>query len=159
MLIFIYQTLDSIDGKHARRTKNNSPLGELFDHACDSVGTIFVILIVARTMGISDPTVLFYITQSGMLVFLMEHFHALQTRKVTFSRYTGPGELLLGCIAILLLHSFTGNIFSFTQTHIFSQFTRVVYILTFMETSRKLVSSLFQQKHFGTCKNFCFELT
>jgi phosphatidylglycerophosphate synthase len=30
--IFVYQTLDAIDGKQARRTKSSSPLGQLFDH-------------------------------------------------------------------------------------------------------------------------------
>lgn len=29
---FIYQTLDAVDGKHARTTKSSSPLGQLFDH-------------------------------------------------------------------------------------------------------------------------------
>jgi phosphatidylglycerophosphate synthase len=37
--IFIYQTLDAIDGKQARRTNSSSPLGELFDHGCDSLST------------------------------------------------------------------------------------------------------------------------
>jgi phosphatidylglycerophosphate synthase len=35
--LFIYQSLDAIDGKQARRTNSQSPLGELFDHGCDSV--------------------------------------------------------------------------------------------------------------------------
>jgi len=30
--LFIYQTLDAIDGKQARRTGSSSPLGQLFDH-------------------------------------------------------------------------------------------------------------------------------
>ena len=37
--LFIYQTLDAIDGKQARRTNSSNPLGELFDHGCDSVST------------------------------------------------------------------------------------------------------------------------
>ncbi|XP_044003666.1 choline/ethanolaminephosphotransferase 1-like [Aphidius gifuensis] len=37
--LFIYQSLDSIDGKQARRTGTSTPLGELFDHGCDSVST------------------------------------------------------------------------------------------------------------------------
>lgn len=35
--IFIYQTLDCIDGKQARKTGSSGPLGELFDHGCDSL--------------------------------------------------------------------------------------------------------------------------
>ncbi|KAK3757089.1 hypothetical protein RRG08_046713 [Elysia crispata] len=42
--LFIYQTLDAIDGKQARRTKSSTPLGELFDHGCDSISTGTVIL-------------------------------------------------------------------------------------------------------------------
>lgn len=42
--LFIYQSLDAIDGKQARRTNSSSPLGELFDHGCDSISTIFVAL-------------------------------------------------------------------------------------------------------------------
>ncbi len=30
--LFIYQTMDAIDGKQARRTGSSSPLGQLFDH-------------------------------------------------------------------------------------------------------------------------------
>lgn len=35
--MFLYQTLDAIDGKQARRTGSSSPLGQLFDHGCDAV--------------------------------------------------------------------------------------------------------------------------
>jgi len=42
--LFLYQTLDALDGKHARRTGNSSPLGELFDHGCDAVSTTMVVL-------------------------------------------------------------------------------------------------------------------
>ena len=37
--LFLYQSLDAIDGKQARRTHSSSPLGELFDHGCDSIST------------------------------------------------------------------------------------------------------------------------
>lgn len=37
LALFAYQTLDAIDGKQARRTKQSSPLGQLFDHGRCSV--------------------------------------------------------------------------------------------------------------------------
>lgn len=37
--LFIYQSLDAIDGKQARRTGTSGPLGELFDHGCDALNT------------------------------------------------------------------------------------------------------------------------
>lgn len=39
-----YSTLDAIDGKQARRTKSSSPLGQLFDHGCDSFSLTFFVL-------------------------------------------------------------------------------------------------------------------
>ncbi|XP_068788867.1 ethanolaminephosphotransferase 1 isoform X4 [Struthio camelus] len=41
---FCAYTLDSIDGKHARRTQSSSPLGELFDHGLDSWATSIFLL-------------------------------------------------------------------------------------------------------------------
>lgn len=35
--VFLFQTLDAIDGKQARRTNSSSPLGQLFDHGCDAI--------------------------------------------------------------------------------------------------------------------------
>jgi len=39
--ILLYQTLDNMDGKQARRTGTSSPLGLLFDHGCDAVNSVF----------------------------------------------------------------------------------------------------------------------
>jgi ethanolaminephosphotransferase len=46
--LFTYQTLDNIDGKQARKTGNSSPLGMLFDHGCDALALLFVVLAVSR---------------------------------------------------------------------------------------------------------------
>ena len=35
--LFVYQALDAIDGKQARRVNHATPLGELIDHGCDAV--------------------------------------------------------------------------------------------------------------------------
>ena len=40
--IWLYQTLDAVDGKQARRTGTSSPLGQLFDHGCDAITTTMV---------------------------------------------------------------------------------------------------------------------
>mmetsp|Transcript_20020 Transcript_20020/g.69484 ORF Transcript_20020/g.69484 Transcript_20020/m.69484 type:complete len:401 (-) Transcript_20020:110-1312(-) len=34
--MFTYQTLDAVDGKHARNTGQSTPLGAVFDHGCDA---------------------------------------------------------------------------------------------------------------------------
>jgi cytidyltransferase-like protein len=114
VLIFFYQTLDAIDGKHARRTKNSSPLGEIFDHGCDAIGTLFILLTISTNLGITHTNTLFYITQSGMILFLMEHIKAFKTGVLVFNQYDGPGELIITAILILLWKAFIGWIPSFT---------------------------------------------
>ncbi|VDL77498.1 unnamed protein product [Nippostrongylus brasiliensis] len=52
--LFVYQTLDATDGKQARRTGAASPLGELFDHGCDSISQVFVTLNVAYAMRLGE---------------------------------------------------------------------------------------------------------
>lgn len=45
--LWIYSTLDAIDGKQARRTNSSSPLGQLFDHGCDAFSVSFLLLNVS----------------------------------------------------------------------------------------------------------------
>ena len=42
--LWIYTTLDAIDGKQARRTKSSSALGQLFDHGCDAFCLSFILI-------------------------------------------------------------------------------------------------------------------
>lgn len=51
--IFLYSTLDAIDGKQARRTSSSSPLGQLFDHGCDSFTMTFFILSMGQAGRLS----------------------------------------------------------------------------------------------------------
>jgi len=58
--IFLYQTLDAMDGKQARRTKTSSPLGQLFDHGCDSFATTLAVLTCVQATRMSSE-MLFYV--------------------------------------------------------------------------------------------------
>lgn len=52
--LFCYQTLDAIDGKQARRTGTSSPLGQLFDHGCDALNTVFICTVLAAAWRLGD---------------------------------------------------------------------------------------------------------
>mmetsp|Transcript_9729 Transcript_9729/g.14817 ORF Transcript_9729/g.14817 Transcript_9729/m.14817 type:complete len:117 (+) Transcript_9729:194-544(+) len=45
---FLYRMFDEMDGKQARRTKNSSPLGLLFDHGCDAFSMGLQAMIIAK---------------------------------------------------------------------------------------------------------------
>eukprot|EP01094_Clydonella_sp_ATCC50884_P020271 TRINITY_DN4181_c0_g1_i1.p1 TRINITY_DN4181_c0_g1~~TRINITY_DN4181_c0_g1_i1.p1 ORF type:complete len:180 (-),score=28.45 TRINITY_DN4181_c0_g1_i1:83-622(-) len=59
--LFVYQTLDNLDGKQARRTGTSSPLGLLFDHGCDALNctvstfTFVSILQMGMTWKVQGP--------------------------------------------------------------------------------------------------------
>ncbi|AWU78024.1 uncharacterized protein C5L36_0E00900 [Pichia kudriavzevii] len=48
--VFMYQTFDACDGIHARRTGQSGPLGELFDHCCDSMNTTLMVIQFSRNV-------------------------------------------------------------------------------------------------------------
>lgn len=49
--IWMYSTMDNVDGKQARRTGTSSPLGELFDHGIDSLNCTLASLLQVAAMG------------------------------------------------------------------------------------------------------------
>lgn len=95
LLTVTYQTLDAIDGKHARNIRNSGPLGELFDHACDNVGSVFMIATLAACVGCTDVIILWFLVQAAQLLFLQSHVDAFKSGVVEFGLLTGPGEVLL----------------------------------------------------------------
>ncbi|KAG0371233.1 hypothetical protein BGZ54_008237 [Gamsiella multidivaricata] len=70
--LFVYQSLDAIDGKQARRTGTSGPLGELFDHALSNfylstweeyhTGTLYLSAFSGPVEGILMIVVLYLVT-------------------------------------------------------------------------------------------------
>ena len=67
---FAYQTLDALDGLHARNIKACGPLGQLFDHGVDAIshGMLIVTQIEAFKMG---PSLLSFLYFHGLVVYLL----------------------------------------------------------------------------------------
>ena len=120
LLFFAYQTLDALDGKHARKIKNSSPVGELFDHTCDNIGVIFLTFTLCWTFHLRDPSTMWYIVNSVKLIFLYFHMCALKNKTITFNRYTGPGEFECIAMFLLFLHTLGLNIY-------LPQFTKYIF--------------------------------
>ena len=59
LVLFIYQSLDAIDGKQARRTGTNNPLGEFFDHGCDAVSNLLLIPCSGGAIALNEHPNLF----------------------------------------------------------------------------------------------------
>lgn len=50
--LFLYQIMDILDGKQARRLKRSSPLGQLFDHGLDSVASSSIVYNLGMCLNI-----------------------------------------------------------------------------------------------------------
>lgn len=88
MGLFIYQTLDACDGKQARRTKTSSPLGELFDHGCDSLSTVFVSLGVCIAVQLGTyPAWMFFQCFTAIALFYCAHWQTYVSGILRFGKF------------------------------------------------------------------------
>uniref|UniRef100_A0A915EDY2 Uncharacterized protein n=1 Tax=Ditylenchus dipsaci TaxID=166011 RepID=A0A915EDY2_9BILA len=68
-------TLDATDGKQARRTNSSSPLGELFDHGCDSCSQVLVTLNICYAMQLgTDRYMVLLVSVVAVLLFYCAHW-------------------------------------------------------------------------------------
>ncbi|CAD5120884.1 DgyrCDS9436 [Dimorphilus gyrociliatus] len=102
--LFMYQVLDAIDGKQARRTNSSSPLGELFDHGCDSVSTVFVVLgcCIAVQLG-KHPSFVFIEVFTTIFLFYAAHWQTYVTGTMKF----GKLDVTEAQISIITIHILT----------------------------------------------------
>ncbi|CAF4272523.1 unnamed protein product, partial [Adineta steineri] len=86
--LFLYQSLDAIDGKQARRTNSSSPLGELFDHGCDSVSTVFVTVAFCCVLQLGvHPWVMFWCCMLSCVTFYCAHWQTYVSGKLKFGTF------------------------------------------------------------------------
>ncbi|XP_035898451.1 cholinephosphotransferase 1 isoform X3 [Anopheles stephensi] len=118
--LFIYQSLDAIDGKQARRTNSSSPLGELFDHGCDSISTVFVALSACISVQLGYyPGWMFFQCFCAMTLFYCAHWQTYVSGTLRFGRIDVT-EAQCTIIGIHMISAVFGP--SIWMTKIFGQF-------------------------------------
>ncbi|XP_058263559.1 cholinephosphotransferase 1 isoform X2 [Hemibagrus wyckioides] len=106
--LFIYQSLDAIDGKQARRTNSSSALGELFDHGCDAVSTVFVSVGSCICAGIGTyPNWMFFCGFVGMFMFFCAHWQTYVSGTLRFG-IVDVTEVQIAIIIMYLMSAFGG---------------------------------------------------
>eukprot|EP00299_Pterocystis_sp_00344_P011998 c5694_g1_i1.p1 GENE.c5694_g1_i1~~c5694_g1_i1.p1 ORF type:complete len:400 (-),score=38.07 c5694_g1_i1:17-1216(-) len=131
----LYQTLDNMDGKQARRTKTSSPLGQLFDHGCDSVSMIMFCLDLAAVLHVREMylAVCFVLIMSGFYVTIWEEFH---THKFHLPLLNAPNEGLLFVVVICTLGGLKGTDWFDEKTHLY------VFTLIFIVAAVTIMSHI-----------------
>jgi len=106
--LFIYQTLDAIDGKQARRTGTGSPLGELFDHGMDCIANSFFLpsMLMATQSGL-DLEKFNYLSWACYLTFYSSHWVHYVVGKLTFG-VIDITEIQCSTMALFLISGIMG---------------------------------------------------
>jgi ethanolaminephosphotransferase len=92
VLLFWYQTLDAIDGKQARRTGSSSPLGELFDHGCDALGSMLQTMTVLMVAQIGSDWMTWVVLMVINIMFFFSIWEQYYTHVLNFHVLAGPTE-------------------------------------------------------------------
>eukprot|EP01113_Clastostelium_recurvatum_P028983 TRINITY_DN3499_c0_g1_i3.p1 TRINITY_DN3499_c0_g1~~TRINITY_DN3499_c0_g1_i3.p1 ORF type:complete len:373 (-),score=63.66 TRINITY_DN3499_c0_g1_i3:420-1514(-) len=105
-LIFLYMMLDAMDGTQARRTGMASPMGELFDHLCDSLSMSLCGLLFGACIRVG-PAFAFILLVACWVPFYLSHWDDYNTGKLVMGKFGGPTDLLVGLSGLMI---FTGAI-------------------------------------------------
>lgn len=111
LCLFAYQSLDSIDGKQARRTGMSGPLGELFDHGCDALNTTFGCVLAMGALGLGRSSIALLIFVSSMASFYLTTWEEYHTHTLFLSAFSGPVEGILIVCALFILSGTASPLF------------------------------------------------
>jgi phosphatidylglycerophosphate synthase len=102
--LFIYQTLDNLDGRQARRTNSSSPLGQFFDHGCDALTGVLELIKVCAVMNFEGGWVPFIFVFFMGIGFFLTSYEEYVTHAFYLGILNGPDEglLLLAIIQVIL---------------------------------------------------------
>ena len=107
---FMYQILDELDGKQARRTGSSSPLGELFDHGCDALSCVLTTTTIAAAMQLGAGWHYWALNVAVFGTFYSTIWEQLHTNFLEL-HYLGPNEAHTGYIVLMLATAFAGPSF------------------------------------------------
>lgn len=108
--LFIYMTLDALDGKQARRLRAGSPVGELLDHGLDAASTVFVHLNLSVALGMPPwmAFLFFFEALTGLFTCIWEQF---TTGRFTLGYIGAPTEGIACAIIQFILTGIYGREF------------------------------------------------
>jgi ethanolaminephosphotransferase len=97
--LFLYLSLDNIDGAHARRTDTSSPLGEFLDHWADAFNLGFIVLGYGLAMDL-EPWLL--LMALGLCA--LAYFATMWEQRVTGWLRFGPLGSIEGILLVSLMY-------------------------------------------------------
>lgn len=99
--LLIYFTADNIDGAQARKLKEMSPMGQMFDHGVDSCCVFFVLISLVSSLGLGLTYTSLMLLCCVMSGFYLAGLEEKFTGVFELGAISGPTE---GLVLIFLLH-------------------------------------------------------
>ncbi|ROW07661.1 hypothetical protein VMCG_03403 [Cytospora schulzeri] len=106
--LFMYQTMDNIDGKQARRTGTSSGLGELFDHGIDSLNCTLASLLETAAMGLGCSKTGVFTALCPCIPMFFSTWETYHSHTLYLGYINGPTEGLLIAASIMALSGIYG---------------------------------------------------
>jgi ethanolaminephosphotransferase len=104
----MYQTMDNVDGKQARRTGTSSGLGELFDHGIDSLNCTLGSLLETAAMGLGTSKSGVFTALCPCLPMFFSTWETYHTHTLYLGVINGPTEGILIACAIMVISGVYG---------------------------------------------------
>lgn len=130
IFLHIYQTLDNLDGRQARRTGSSSPLGQFFDHGCDAITGVFEMMKVVMSFGMGNCIESYIFIMLMAIGFFFTSWEEYIRHAFYLGYINGPDE---GLLFLSFAHIISGIIPGFRKlgTHILAQ---IIFILCALST-------------------------
>lgn len=100
-LMFIYFTLDNLDGAQARRTNSGSPLGQLLDHGVDSNCALITSITLSSSLGLGLSQAFVALAFTIMTQFYLAGLEEKFTGHFVLAEISGASE---GIALVMVLH-------------------------------------------------------
>ncbi|OAA80982.1 sn-1,2-diacylglycerol cholinephosphotransferase [Akanthomyces lecanii RCEF 1005] len=106
--LFMYQTMDNVDGKQARRTGTSSGLGELFDHGIDSLNCTLASLFQVAAMALGTSPAGVFTALCPCVAMFFSTWETYHTHTLYLGFINGPTEGLLIACGIMITSGIWG---------------------------------------------------
>ncbi|KAF2808590.1 ethanolaminephosphotransferase 1 [Mytilinidion resinicola] len=106
--LWMYSTMDNVDGKQARRTGTSSGLGELFDHGIDSLNCTLASLLETAAMGYGPTKTGAFTALIPCLPMFFSTWETYHTHTLYLGYFNGPTEGLILACTIMILSGYYG---------------------------------------------------
>ncbi|KAH7060875.1 ethanolaminephosphotransferase 1 [Macrophomina phaseolina] len=111
--LWMYSTMDNVDGKQARRTGTSSGLGELFDHGIDSLNCTLGSLLETAAMGYGATKTGAFTALIPCLPMFFSTWETYHTHTLYLGYFNGPTEgLIIACSMMIMSAHYGPEIWS-----------------------------------------------